>query len=43
VIWLVIGIAVGIISAIRRGSSFDRIAMGTALVLDLGAGPSGSG
>lgn len=32
VIWLVIGIAVGTISAVRRRSKFDRAAMGTALV-----------
>jgi peptide/nickel transport system permease protein len=32
VIWLAIGIAVGTISAVRRGSMFDRAAMGSALV-----------
>jgi len=32
VIWLVIGIAVGTVSAVRRRSKFDRAAMGTALV-----------
>jgi peptide/nickel transport system permease protein len=32
VVWLVIGIAVGTISAIRRRSLFDRVAMGGALV-----------
>jgi peptide/nickel transport system permease protein len=32
VIWLVIGIAVGTLSAVRRRSKFDRAAMGTALV-----------
>src|SRR5256714_2957820 len=32
VVWLVIGIAVGTISAIRRRSMFDRVAMGGALV-----------
>jgi peptide/nickel transport system permease protein len=32
VIWLVIGIAVGTISAVRRRSFFDRVAMTTALV-----------
>jgi peptide/nickel transport system permease protein len=32
VVWLVIGIAVGTISAVRRRSVFDRVAMGTALV-----------
>ncbi len=32
VVWLVIGIAVGTISAVKRGSLFDRSAMGTALV-----------
>jgi peptide/nickel transport system permease protein len=32
VIWLVIGITVGTISAVRRRSRFDRAAMGTALV-----------
>jgi peptide/nickel transport system permease protein len=32
VVWLAIGIAVGTISAVRRRSVFDRVAMGTALV-----------
>ncbi len=32
VVWLVIGIAVGTISAVRRRSAFDRAAMGGALV-----------
>jgi peptide/nickel transport system permease protein len=32
VVWLVIGIGVGTISAVRRRSFFDRAAMGTALV-----------
>jgi peptide/nickel transport system permease protein len=32
VVWLISGIAVGIISAVRRRSKFDRAAMGTALV-----------
>jgi peptide/nickel transport system permease protein len=32
VIWLLMGIPIGIISAIRRGSVLDRIAMGVALV-----------
>jgi peptide/nickel transport system permease protein len=32
VIWLVIGIAVGTLSAVRRRSKFDRAAMGSALV-----------
>ena len=32
VIWLVIGIAVGTLSAVRRRSVFDRVAMTTALV-----------
>ena len=32
IVWLVIGIAVGTISAIRPRSRFDRLAMGTALV-----------
>jgi peptide/nickel transport system permease protein len=30
-IWLVAGVTVGVISALRRGSVFDRAAMGTAL------------
>jgi peptide/nickel transport system permease protein len=33
VIWLLSGLAVGIISAVRRRSKLDRAAMGTALVL----------
>jgi peptide/nickel transport system permease protein len=32
VIWLVIGIAIGTISAVKRGSFFDRLAIGGALV-----------
>ncbi len=32
VVWLISGIAVGIISAVRRRSKFDRAAMGSALV-----------
>ena len=32
IIWLVSGIAVGIISAVRRRSVFDRGAMGLSLV-----------
>jgi peptide/nickel transport system permease protein len=32
VVWLIIGISVGTISAIRRRSMFDRVAMGGALV-----------
>jgi peptide/nickel transport system permease protein len=32
-IWLVAGLAVGIVSAVRRRSKLDRAAMGTALVL----------
>jgi peptide/nickel transport system permease protein len=31
VIWLVVGVGVGVISALRRGSAFDRAAMGVAL------------
>ncbi|MFC5721247.1 ABC transporter permease [Streptomyces gamaensis] len=31
VIWLVSGVAVGILSAIRKGSFFDRLSMGVAL------------
>ncbi|GAA0965942.1 ABC transporter permease [Actinocorallia libanotica] len=31
VIWLVVGVGIGIISALRRGSLFDRLAMMTAL------------
>jgi peptide/nickel transport system permease protein len=30
-LWLVAGVSVGVISALRRGSVFDRTAMGTAL------------
>jgi peptide/nickel transport system permease protein len=32
VIWLVIGVGIGIISAVRRGTGWDRLAMGGALV-----------
>lgn len=32
VIWLVSGVAIGVLSALRRGSVFDRVAMGTALL-----------
>jgi len=32
-LWLLSGVAVGIVSAVRRGSRLDRGAMGTALVL----------
>src|SRR3954449_5490656 len=32
VVWLLIGIAVGTISAVRRRSLFDRVSMGGALV-----------
>jgi peptide/nickel transport system permease protein len=32
IIWLLMGIPIGIISAIRRGSVLDRVAMGVALV-----------
>jgi peptide/nickel transport system permease protein len=32
VIWLVVGITIGTISAVRRRSAFDRFAMGSALV-----------
>ena len=31
-IWLAIGMPVGILSALRRGSRLDRVSMGTALV-----------
>jgi peptide/nickel transport system permease protein len=31
VLWVVSGVAVGILSALRRGSVFDRVAMGVAL------------
>jgi peptide/nickel transport system permease protein len=33
VVWLLVGIPVGIISAIKRGTWLDRAAMGTALVM----------
>jgi peptide/nickel transport system permease protein len=33
VIWLVTGLSVGIVSAVRRGSKLDRGSMGTALLL----------
>ncbi len=32
VIWLISGVATGVLSALRRGSVFDRAAMGTALL-----------
>jgi peptide/nickel transport system permease protein len=32
IVWVLLGIPVGIISAIKRGSALDRTAMGTALV-----------
>ncbi|MFY7068286.1 ABC transporter permease [Nocardiopsis changdeensis] len=32
VIWLIGGVAVGVLSAVKKGSLFDRLAMGTALV-----------
>ena len=32
VVWLVSGVAIGTVSAVKRGSLFDRIAMGGALV-----------
>jgi peptide/nickel transport system permease protein len=32
VIWLVSGVGIGVLSALRRGSVFDRAAMGTALL-----------
>jgi peptide/nickel transport system permease protein len=32
VIWLISGVAIGVLSALRRGSVFDRVAMGTALL-----------
>jgi peptide/nickel transport system permease protein len=32
VIWLLSGVAIGVLSALRRGSVFDRVAMGTALL-----------
>ena len=31
IIWLVVGVSVGVLSALRRGSVFDRAAMGVAL------------
>src|SRR3954454_6785865 len=31
VLWLVSGVAIGVLSALRRGSAFDRTAMGVAL------------
>ena len=31
VLWLVSGVAIGVLSALRRGSVFDRVAMGVAL------------
>jgi peptide/nickel transport system permease protein len=31
IIWLVVGVAVGVLSALRKGSFFDRAAMGIAL------------
>jgi peptide/nickel transport system permease protein len=31
VIWLVVGVAIGVLSALRRGSAFDRAAMAVAL------------
>lgn len=33
IIWFSVGVAIGTISAIRRGSLLDRVAMGSALVL----------
>ncbi|WP_150246444.1 ABC transporter permease [Nocardiopsis quinghaiensis] len=32
VIWVIGGVAVGVLSAVKKGSFFDRLAMGTALV-----------
>jgi peptide/nickel transport system permease protein len=32
VIWLLVGLSVGIVSAVRRGTALDRTAMGTALL-----------
>ena len=32
VLWVILGVAIGVISAIRRGTIFDRLAMGLALV-----------
>jgi len=31
IIWLLGGVSIGVLSALRRGSAFDRMAMGTAL------------
>src|SRR4029453_2228033 len=31
IIWLISGVAIGVLSALRRGSGFDRAAMGVAL------------
>lgn len=31
IIWLLVGVATGVLSALRRGSAFDRMAMGVAL------------
>ena len=38
VLWLMIGIPIGILSALRPRSLFDRAAMGFALIRRLGAG-----
>ena len=38
VVWLLVGIPVGIISAIKRGTWMDRVAMGSRARRDLGAG-----
>jgi peptide/nickel transport system permease protein len=32
VVWLLVGISIGMVSALRRGSVFDRLAVGTSLV-----------
>ncbi|MFY1675296.1 ABC transporter permease [Plantactinospora sp. WMMB334] len=32
VVWLVLGISIGMVSALRRGTVFDRLAVGTSLV-----------
>ncbi len=32
IIWLLSGVAIGVVSALRRGSFFDRLSMGTALM-----------
>jgi peptide/nickel transport system permease protein len=32
VVWLLVGISIGMISALRRGTVFDRLAVGTSLV-----------